>query len=140
MKKRVLCFIVAFAMLLVAFPAFADSYSYEAGSIYRAYSFSKTRPSGNRSLKVSCTKLTYNGLTSGKDYCYARPYSSDGASLLGTRTKITRGDGLTPVPTNSSWDSASNYKLKIYNAYYVDNSNQSYQMAVEGGISYPFKY
>lgn len=137
MKRRILAFILATMVLLIAMPAFADD-SYDATSIYKTYKFGQYTVGGSM-LKVRCYSISYTSNTNAKYYHYARPYSTDG-SLLGYKTKIvqTNSSNYTTISVNSDWTIGDNYKLKVYNAYFDEsgNTDDTHKMVVHGYIKY----
>lgn len=138
MKRKILSLALAFVLTL----AFASSALaatqigvYNATSIYKAYSFgSYSKPSGVNHLEVTCTGLIYH-TAAPKNYHVARPMSASG-TLYSSSKNVYLGGGATPFTLNNGGTSASTINLKVYNAYYAENGNQSVKMEVHGKIEY----
>ena len=119
MKKKIVCFILAMAMILSIIPAsFADTpiakREYSAGTLYKKYTFYQTTTPAKR--------WTYM-----KDTLYSCPASNYSISVTnGTTVLYTQVRSNTTTPQYYYWTLVNEYTLKIgltvYNAY-NGNSN-----------------
>lgn len=126
------------ALLTIAISSFASG-SYEAGSIYKAYTFSSyAKAVGGETVTVQCNTLSYTGDNlEGKNYHYARPQSTGtSAKSYASQKKVFRyrNSSETVFSLNDSGVKAATYALRVKNAYYEDSngSTTTVKMTVSG--------
>ena len=125
-------FLLAFVSSAIAEIAAFTGY-YESTQIYKYYAFGPySKPEGDSTVSVNNNSLIY--ATGTKSYHYARPQSSSGA-VYGSRAAVYRGNTRT-FSLNSTGTIAGSFRLKVYNAYYLDNENSSVKMGVHGLVLY----
>ena len=140
MKKRVLCFVVAVAMLLVAFPAFADTTS----AIYYGYCYRAFTPSAELSkdsnstpwslITVRCTTNTYTNTTPATDpKCHKlKIYNATGGAAAENKT-IVLNSASDPNDYNEIYlytgqKYTPSITFKVYNYFYFQNGDSTHQM------------
>ena len=131
MRKKVLCFVFAAALLLMALPTIADysiaPRSYSAGTLYKKYTFYQTTTPAKRWTKMEDT------LNSGGASNY-KIEVTNGSIVLYTQY---RDDRTSPI--EYSWPVQNSYTKKIvltvYNAY-----NGQYNMPISGSFTAYYDY
>lgn len=129
MKKRILCCIIAAILLAMTIPTFAyRSPNFSANSIYRAYTF-KDFSKSTSATRVYVIDYHDDGA---KNYFYACPFDDD-ANEISTRGYMKVIENALTIDYNilNSYKSLTYFNVKVYNAYYYEDKDQSYKMSIE---------
>lgn len=126
-RRKLMLSLAGVALLTIAISSFASG-SYDAGAIYKAYTFSSyAKATGSGTITVKCTSLMYTGENlEDKNYHYAHPQSTGtSAKLYASQKKVYkyRTSSETVFDLNDSGLNAATYALRVKNAYYNDSNN-----------------